>query len=89
MQLAHAYKAKVHTSPTNGAISLSRERLKLVSHAHAYKTKGAYYAQPTMASARIKKWFSRCFKHTDTIVCEKECMLNPTKENKAKYREKH
>ena len=35
--------------PTNGAISLSRQRLKTVQHAHAYLTRDYYYALLTKA----------------------------------------
>jgi hypothetical protein len=37
--------------PTNGAIGLSRQRLKTVQHARAYVTRGDHYALLTEQSA--------------------------------------
>jgi hypothetical protein len=45
VQHAHAYLTRGdHYALLNGAIGLSRQRLKAVQHAHAYLTRGDHYA---------------------------------------------
>ena len=58
---SHSYLTQGdHYALLNGAIDLSRQRLKAVQHARAYLTRGDHYALPIEQLAKVSSDLSQC-----------------------------